>query len=409
MKRTEVRSRHNKRKLKFASLFCGCGGFDLGFIQEGYESVVAYDNDSNAVATYNHNFSHPAELFDLNSPDADFSHIKDIDVLLAGPPCQGFSTAGKRRLDDPRNQLILRAAEIAVSVRPKVFIVENVRGIIAGSHKTYWDELQEKLKQSGYNLVEFCIDARSIGIAQMRKRVILIAWLGKKKPNIELPTENPKTLKDVIRDSRIRKCLNHNPKYFTQESRLALIATRIKPGQKLSNVRNGNSSVHTWDIPEVFGSVNKKERGLLEFMLTARRQRRVRDVGDADPLPVNFIANNFKAFANATLMSLNRKGYVRQINKCYDLKHTFNGKYRRLRWDEPSYTVDTRFGNPIYFLHPEENRGLTVREAARIQGFPDNFEFLGEENVQYRMIGNAVPPAMSQWVARTIREQILKK
>ena len=104
-----------------------------------------------------------------------------------------------------------------------------------------------------------------------------------------------------------------------------------------------------------------------------------------------------------------KKGFVRKSSKdTYDLTRTFNGKYRRLSWDTPSPTVDTRFGDPNYFLHPENNRGFSVREAARIQGFDDDFTFSDSARDNYKMIGNAVPPPLSEIVAKMIKTQILE-
>jgi DNA (cytosine-5)-methyltransferase 1 len=99
------------------------------------------------------------------------------------------------------------------------------------------------------------------------------------------------------------------------------------------------------------------------------------------------------------LQTLERKGFVRESDRLFDLVHTFNGKFRRLEWGLPSYTVDTRFGDPRYFLHPGEERGFSAREAARIQGFPDSFVFSGPTRAQFRMIGNAVPPPMGRAIA----------
>jgi DNA (cytosine-5)-methyltransferase 1 len=113
------------------------------------------------------------------------------------------------------------------------------------------------------------------------------------------------------------------------------------------------------------------------------------------------------AKAAELLASLVSKGYVRKIGRRFDLANTFNGKYRRLEWDRPSFTVDTRFGEPGYFLHPSEDRGFTVREAARIQGFPDSFRFFGDTRGQYRLIGNAVPPPMARFIAKIVKSALL--
>ena len=98
---------------------------------------------------------------------------------------------------------------------------------------------------------------------------------------------------------------------------------------------------------------------------------------------------------------------MRKQSRYYDLTHTFNGKYRRLRWDAPAYTVDTRFGDPIYFLHPDQQRGFSVREAARIQGFPDDFVFSGSRRTQEELLGNAVPPPLAKLLAEFLIYNVL--
>jgi DNA (cytosine-5)-methyltransferase 1 len=192
-------------------------------------------------------------------------------------------------------------------------------------------------------------------------------------------------------------------------SSLAKIARRLGPGQKLCNVRQGSRSVHTWDIPEVFGRTNARERQVLEALIRARRRRRVRSSGDADPVPISALETDLGFSIAPLLQNLKRKGFVRERERLFDLVHTFNGKFRRLEWDRPSYTVDTRFGDPRYFLHPAEERGFSAREAARIQGFPDSFVFSGPTKAQFRMIGNAVPPPMASAIATFIREALLTR
>lgn len=387
--------------MNFASLFSGCGGFDLGFIESGYKSVGSYDIDSNVLEVLHKNLDTPIHQLDLS--DGVIPYKEDVDVLLAGSPCQGFSTVGKRRINDSRNQLLISAGKIAVQVKPKVFIAENVPGVIAGKHKKYWNELHDILRQNGYHTAEYFCEGTDTGVAQIRKRILTIAWRDGKDIQIELPKSNALVLKDVIRN--INGSKNHNIKTMSDDSKEILIAKRIKPGQKLSNVRSGPRAIHTWDIPEVFGKINLREKNVLETILKLRRQMRVRDYGDADPVPKNILESEF---GSKILESLLQKSYIKSIDDCYDLTHTFNGKYRRLSWDKPSYTVDTRFGNPKYYLHPTKNRGFTVREAARIQGFPDNFIFYGTESEQYRMVGNAVPPPMSKTIAKFIKECFLQ-
>ncbi len=387
--------------LKFASLFCGCGGFDLGFIKTGFECVAAFDLDQLAVRVHKHNLKSPVSILDLSRcsiPDS----LPTIDVLLAGPPCQGFSMAGTRKLDDPRNELLITAGEVATKLRPKVILIENVTGVTSGAHKQYWKSLKYTLKENGYRTFDFLSEAIKMGVPQIRKRMFMLACLYSKEINIRLPNIPGGDLLSAL--VGVEKAPNHFPKYLPQRCNLAKIARHIKPGQKLCNVRGGPTAVHTWDIPEVYGRVTKRERSLLEVLLRIRRRRRKRDFGDADPVSARVLASELGFPVKEVLMLLMKKNYIRKVGGEYDLTHTFNGKFRRLRWNKPSLTVDTRFGNPRYFLHPSENRGFTVREAARLQGFPDSFLFEGSETSQYRLIGNAVPPPLAECFGRFIKE-----
>src|SRR5437870_2331542 len=119
---------------KFASIFSGCGGFDLGFIRAGFTCEMALDVDPSAIDAHRMNLKSPAFVCDLSNGHVPLETLSELDVLLAGSPCQGFSTAGRRKFDDPRNQLLLTAGNIATLVRPKVFIAENVAGVTAMPH-----------------------------------------------------------------------------------------------------------------------------------------------------------------------------------------------------------------------------------------------------------------------------------
>ena len=172
-------------------------------------------------------------------------------------------------------------------------------------------------------------------------------------------------------------------------------------------MRGGTLSVPTWDVPEVFGEVTQREKHILELIRKLRRQIRLRPTGDADPVSSDDIADAVNWNPIPAIGKLEAKGYLKVIDGRYDFTHAFNGKVRRLSFDQPSPAVDTRFGEPRYFLHPAEARGLSVREAARIQGFPDSFVFNGTRSQQYRLVGNAVPPPIGLWLAREIMEKLL--
>jgi DNA (cytosine-5)-methyltransferase 1 len=387
----------------FASLFCGCGGLDLGFLQEGFACKAALDVDPIAVETHIKNLGSPAEVHSIGIQSAKL--VGSVDVLLAGPPCQGFSLAGKRIANDPRNSLLVLAAQIAEVTRPKVFLVENVAGAQSGSHKKHWNRLQRIMAGCGYKTVEFSMRGTECGVPQLRRRSIFLAWRTDGQWPATLDKRVGFTLRDALSD--LEGVDDHEPVMLSDSTRLGMIAKRILPGQKLCNVRGGEKSVHTWDIPEVFGSTTHPERTLLAEILRLRRRHRRREKGDADPVSRAHLRLNGKAVSHRMISSLISKGYLRKVGAYLDLTHTFNGKSRRLDIEKPSFTVDTRFGDPRYFLHPHEERGLTVREAARIQGFPDEFAFSGNAQVDFRLIGNAVPPPMARLLAESIKRHLL--
>lgn len=390
--------------LRFASLFCGCGGFDLGFLQAGYQCAGAFDIDPVAVEVYRKNLGSSATVIDLREAVPDLDNSQPVDVLLAGPPCQGFSTAGKRNVDDPRNHLLLRAGEIATHLLPAVFVVENVTGVTSGGHEGYWKSLKQLLASAGYRTADVQCSAALHGIPQIRKRMILFAWRTGKEISIGLPAVRPRVLRDAL--AHLNGVKDHTIRTLPENGELMRIAKHIKPGQKLCNVRGGPRAVHTWDIPEVFGHITAPEQKVLDTLLHLRRRMRLRDTGDADPILASTISKSLGHRCEKLLASLILKGYIRRIGTRYDLTRTFNGKFRRLSWDRPSPTVDTRFTDPRYFLHPDEHRGFTVREAARIQGFPDSFTLGGTERDAIRLVGNAVPPPLAMLLAQFVRQAL---
>jgi len=398
------RRQMSKSTLEFASLFSGCGGFDLGFISKGFRSVGAYDFDKDAVSNFSANISSEIVQADLTKGVPNEDAIRNTDVLIAGPPCQGFSTAGKRELNDERNHLLSLTGEIAQSIKPKVLVVENVAGALSGNHAKYFKHLELGLRESGYQTHMLKIQTSDLGMGQLRKRVLLFAWNTKRNADFSLKQQESGNLRSALKG--ISNTANHNPTLLKENSKDWLIAQRIKAGQKLSNVRGGKNSIATWDIPEVFGSISEHEITVLEMLRRLRRRERLRKYGDADPVSLDRLEDALGPKFCALIDGLVTKGYLRALESGIDLAGTFNGKYRRLSWDRPSCTVDTRFGAPRYFLHPTKHRGFTVREAARIQGFPDDYRFLGSEAAQYRVIGNAVPPPLGEYAAN-ISKQLL--
>jgi DNA (cytosine-5)-methyltransferase 1 len=383
---------------KYLSLFSGCGGLDAGFAKAGYIGALSVDIDEVALSVHRSNLRCPTQALDLTLEDPCLGADGSIDVLLAGSPCQGFSTSGMRRLDDPRNSLLLVTPRVALKYRPKVVVAENVPGALSGEHRVYWDTLHQTMRDIGYKTHDLHVDSSDFGVAQKRRRVLMIAWLTDALPNFTFKQSDKKVLSDVL--NNLAGLTNHTAMPLAESSSDFKIAKRIGQGQKLTNSRGGALSIHTWDIPEVFGKTTKQEKNILSEVLKIRRQTRRRDVGDADPVSSKFLIKTYGADAIAGLVD---KSFLRKIGRYHDLTHTFNGKYRRQRMDAHCRTVDTRFGDHRLFLHPTENRAFTVREAARIQGFEDSFVFFGSAAQQFRMIGNAVPPPLANGVAHLVR------
>ncbi|MCY3818897.1 MAG: DNA cytosine methyltransferase [Gammaproteobacteria bacterium] len=379
----------------FLSLFSGCGGLDSGFHELGFRCIGAFDRDSLTVATYNQNFGDSqATTFDLRQWRSLSTALKP-DVIVAGSPCQGFSPIGEFDSRDPRNPLLLVPILLGIRQRTPLIMIENVPGVAMNRHSSIWRRAHHLLGRAGYHVRVATMNAADLGAPQLRRRVILMASLTP-IPTLSFEAKPGTTIESVLDATHIQQ-----PELLRRDSRSWKIARRIRQGQKLCNVRNGPSAVHTWNIPDVFGEVSTAERKLLEEMIGLRRRHRVRDHGDADPVRLAILRTEFGPRVERTVDGLVRRGYLRQpTSTTCDLRHTFNGKYRRLSATAPSHAVLTNFCDPSHFLHPHEDRGFTPREAARIQSFPDDFVFLGSPDQQARLIGNAVPPVVSSALAK---------
>lgn len=384
------------------SLFSGCGGLDLGFHQEGIRTDQAFEIDPSAIRNYNANLLAVGRQVDLSRfspPD------RSVDVLLAGAPCQGFSTVGRRDVHDPRNLLLMRVAEISLALLPKVVILENVPAALSGAHRAHWEAVEDRMRNGGYNVRRLLLRGEDVGIAQRRRRLFLICWMGSDCIRVDVPAASPLVLAEALAGM---SSASEDDLALAADCTHFKVAQKIGPGQKLSNVRLSDNSVATWSIPEVFGSTSQFEREVLTAIARLRRRQRIRDFGDGDPVSKDRIETEMKCDVSKTLARLIDAGFLRMVDDKIDLRHTYNGKYRRLDWASVSPTVDTHFGNPALFLHPDQHRGVTPNEAARIQGFPDHFQFSGSRQQKFKMIGNAVPPPMAAQLAKFVREGILK-
>lgn len=421
------------------SLFSGCGGLDLGFHEVGFESIYAADNDPAAIDVYRSNIGPFAYVRDVTKSEF-HSEIRDLgsaDIVLGGFPCQGFSKAGPKKIADHRNVLYLEMRETIARLSPKVFIAENVDGLSQNYGGAYLRTIIEDFTEVGYRVDHRIVDAVSYGVPQHRRRVLFVgvradqpefAWPG---PTHELPSRNGETniegsmqslwdlpnLSELKRPVSIREALENLPNpgitgdhrvTNTWPEKYSHIFKAIRPGQKLCNVRHASSSVYTWRIPEVFGKTTDDQRLILETIGRNRRHRKYGDIPNGNPLGIGDIQSLLgKEIKISDMQELVQLGYLKVLGNKYDLKGAMfcSGLFKRPPWDEPSPTVLTNFHNPRYFLHPMEDRPFTLRECARLQGFPDSFRFT-EAGISledgYRLVGNAVPPPISRVLARAI-------
>jgi DNA (cytosine-5)-methyltransferase 1 len=347
-------------KPKLVDLFCGAGGMTLGLVEAGYESVQAYDNWPAAVATFRRNLGPHAGQFDL----AESPKISRCDIIVGGPPCQGFSSAGRRHADDDRNSLVRAFASIIAEHEPKAFIFENVEGFLTTGRGAYVRDLLEPLLAAGYLIHLRKVNAANFGVPQHRKRVIAIGGLGFDPgfpawthrafgaPGAHLAASgypSAQTLGDAISDLPAATTEPPGPIpdhwYRPLSGEDLERALLLGPGQTMR------------DLPE-------------ELWHESYRRRSLRRVMDG-------IAVEKRGGAPAGV--------------------------RRLRNDEPCKAITG--GSLRDFIHPTEHRPITIREAARIQTYPDWFEFEGNQADRIQMIGNSVPVKL----ANAIGSHLIKR
>ena len=440
---------------KVVSLFCGCGGLDLGFKEAGFDLVYACDSDPAAVDCYFRNVDRNVYLRDVASEDfhADIRDTGTCDVVLGGFPCQGFSKAGPKIQDDQRNRLYVEMRRAVARLHPSIFVAENVDGIRQNFGGTYLNRIVADFEEIGYEVDHHILDAAAYGAPQYRRRVFFVgtprggnapfAWphatheaatrngefrIGDREaPSLfhgiatgplRERRERARTIEDAIED--LIQLTPDMPDHMVTHAwpkKYEVVFRAIRQGQKLCNVRHAASSVYTWRIPAVFGEVTQREILTLETISRNRRHKRYGSVPNGNPLSLEEIERlSGEANLRREIGSLLTKGYLKEIGGKYDLKGAMfcSGLFKRPKWDEPSPTVLTNFHNPRYFLHPLQDRPFSLRECARLQSFPDSFEVTGDGSrvdlvSGYRLIGNAVPPVLSRHIAEAVKRLLVRE
>ena len=346
-------------------LFCGTGGLGAGLCAAGLETIHAVDNLPAAVQGYGLNFGRPATLQSLTW-DAD---LPPADIVVGGPPCQGFSSAGQRKLGDSRNSLVAVFAHLVARHQPRAFVFENVEGFLTGDEGHWVVDLLDPLVDAGYCIHLRKVNAAHYGIPQHRKRVIAIGGLGW-DPGFPPFTHCAVGMPGAARVGR------GLPRCPTVED-----ALRGLPAAKRRTAKRRTSSQR-----QPFDHDFRAPRGadLARFRALAPGQT-MKDIPE-DLWHPTYRRRAFRRVMDGT-PSERRGGPPAGL--------------RRLRGDQPSKAITS--GATTEFVHPAEPRPLTLRECARLQTFPDNFRFAGTLAERALLIGNAVPPRLGEVLGRHLK------
>lgn len=395
--------------LKTVSLFSGCGGLDLGvtggfdfmgrsYPKNEFEIIFANDFDKDALSTYSANskYFNSKHLVSGDIREVDVNSIPDFDVLFAGFPCQPFSNAGNRKGvhdDNGRGTLweecekIIQHAINDFKEKPKAFVFENVRGIISSkmpSGKSVPDEIKDRMEQLGYNVAMKLVKASDYGVPQNRYRFLIIGI------REDLGTFDFSLLDEIVKENNLPNVENNSYELSLGYVLATLTDDTPQQGEYWKYSPQGQKMVDMIGIcqdgKETFEKFSKKVP-LEEISETISIGRSWKNI-NPDDLPDRF-------------------------RKIYDDPKRYHAPnfYRRFALGEIAGTI-TASAQPenCGITHPFENRRFSIREAARIQSFPDDFEFPYKSiNGAYKVIGNAVPPVLGWVIARALQKHLTNK
>ena len=354
--------KEDENKPKVLDLFSGCGGFSLGFIEAGYEVILGVDNDEIALETFDYNHDNADALkIDLSEKKAMDKLRKKvgsnkIDVIIGGPPCQGFSLTGKRNLDDDRNTLYKSMVKAVEIFNPQAFILENVKGLLTLYNGKAKKRIIEDFTDLGYNIEYEILNAANYGVPQNRKRVFFVG-LKDQQNNFEFP-------KKTHKDSEYVTC-----------------------GEAIS------------DLPSL---EDRKWSEEMEYIMEPQSEYQKFMRENSNKIYNNIGTRHTKKVVNV-ISQVPEGGNHKDLPPGVGESRNFNEAWTRYHRDKPSRTIDTGHRN---HFHYEYNRVPTVRENARLQSFPDDFIFKGSKTKQYRHVGNAVPPLLAKALAEKLKNYI---
>ncbi len=392
------------KKLKVVSLFSGCGGLDLGFINAGYEIVWANDFLPEAVETYKKNIGNHIVFGDICKIKS--SEIPNkFDVLLGGFPCQGFSIANKNRsMKDKRNFLYKEILRIVRDKKPAFFLAENVKGLLSIHDGEVIKMIINDFKKIGYKVDYKLVNSANFGVPQQRQRVLIMGNRLGIKNNFPEETHGPNkkpyvTVKEVNNDLK-NVSISYNPQKYNNK----IIYNHIARVNVLDKFWGRKHKVNQHDVCDYLkywrdlrNLTTKKVDDYFGYKYTAGHWFRKDNNSGSIP-------NKEDWFKLKKLLKFDNK-FDKLVTEMELKDIKFEQSLRINNWDSPSDTI-TATGPEI---HPNKKRRMSVRECARIQTFPDDFVFYGSLGGMYKQIGNAVPVLLAEKIAKTIKENIKNK
>lgn len=412
--------------MKSIDLFAGCGGLSKGLHDAGFSCVWANEFDKNAAATFRSNFK-DAIVSEEDIRDVEPDEIRkkleievgQLDLLAGGFPCQGFSTYGQRNADDERNYLYLDLLRFVQTFRPKRVLVENVVGLLSMAGGGVVQDIRDRLTRLGYQSDVVVLQSADFGVPQLRKRVFIGASLPGypfswprpthgTDPSVEQTYSDLKDFvsveqaisdlpADVLKPSEAHEKVSY-PKY----RKLSDYAREMRSGSKQVNNHSAKQLMSVRKLRIILMDQGAYGATLSDIDTTKKvsdsvRQEIVEDCGLRRPL---HLCRKQDREVEKELRDILKKPDLTYG----DLVHLigsggFANKYRRLKAEQPSHTLVAHMARDCSdFIHPDRNRFISVREAARLQSFPDTFCFFGSQFAQLKQIGNAVPPKLSKAV-----------
>jgi DNA (cytosine-5)-methyltransferase 1 len=365
-------------------LFCGAGGLSHGFEMAGFRVAAAVDNDPISGETYRRqNPRTPLLTEDVESiTGSRLARLAggEIDVVIGGPSCQGFSTHGKRDAGDPRNSLFRHFVRLVGEAQPLWVVMENVKGLLTYDRGRYRDEIVASFARVGYRCGSRVLLAADYGVPQLRERLFFVATR----------TEGPISFPSATHCPPDQAHLTGLQPYVTVRDAIGDLPGLGSQGESASYASLPRTHFQMYARRAAPAALSlHRAKGVSDLAMSIITQ--VPQGAGLRSIPPERLPGRFKRMRKISTGALRKD--------CTTL-------YHRLRWDRPSYTITCYFTNVSSgpFVHPSENRALTAREAARLQSFPDSYSFF-DRNVP-RQIGNAVPPLLAHAVASEVARRL---